>query len=103
MRAAPVIGVGSVLNPLVEAGPRPIGGAWHVTVFDGILMDVVDMAFHVVLFLDGVLPVLRLPDSTATVAFSAFAQICFRASCGQPAMGELTFDHAQRFEYSVSP
>jgi len=42
-----------------------------MSVFDWVVMDVVEMAFEVVFVFQRVFPVLRLPDTTPAVTFSA--------------------------------
>ena len=59
----PMLRVNAPFDPFVKAGKRPFAGAANKAVFDRVVMDVVEVAFEVVLIFDGVFPESWLPDS----------------------------------------
>ena len=46
---------------------RPIGDAGDESVFDGIVMNVIDVALQIGIIADGVLPIAALPNSSFTL------------------------------------
>ena len=57
--------------------------------FHGVVVDVIEMAFKVVLVFQGVLPKPRLPDSPSPFMFASFRYERFHRAGVQPAFGEL--------------
>jgi hypothetical protein len=80
--AAPILRQQPACNVVMEAAVRPVACPRNVAVFDGIEMNVVDMAREVFVIADGVLPVAALPNS-----FLAFGDLAGRARriAGEPA------------------
>lgn len=58
----PMHRINVTFDPFVKAGIQPFAGAANKAVFDRVVMDVVEVAFEVVLIFDGVFPESWLPN-----------------------------------------
>ena len=64
----PVHRINTRINPTMKTGPLPVLRAFNETVFHRIVVNVIEVAFKIVIFLDRVLPEPRLPNPGATLA-----------------------------------
>src|ERR687892_667307 len=60
----PIEGINPFLDKPVEGGIRPIRHPRHMSVFDGIPMDVIDVPIKILLIADLMLPKPPLPNGT---------------------------------------
>lgn len=61
--ATPACGIDSRSHPAMKAGRLPVAGATNQLVFDGIVMDVIEVRLEIILLGDRVFPKSTLPDS----------------------------------------
>lgn len=85
----PILWVLACMNPTMEARPLPIHRTLNQAVLYRIEMDVVEMAFKIVLFFNRVLPKLRLPNSAPTIIFSSLRDFTFGPARRKPTLREL--------------
>lgn len=63
----PIQGKKTFSDIAVETGIRPVSDIGDIPVFDGIVMNVVDVAFKIPVITDNVLPEPALPDGTLSL------------------------------------
>ena len=69
--ATSIRGQETSLDVAVEAGVWPINDPRHKTVFDRIVVDVVDMPVKISIISDGVFPIAALPNSLFALFYFA--------------------------------
>ena len=84
VRAAPIGGVDSLCHPAVKRGWFPITRAFDVAMFDGVVVDVVEMPFEIILVLEGMFPKSRLPDTSSAFAATSLRDGLLRV--GEPSV-----------------
>ena len=55
-------------NEMMNGGMGPIGGVVNMTVFDWVVMDVIDVLLQVLIIFDGMFPIPSLPIASLTSA-----------------------------------
>src|SRR5205823_1879975 len=89
--AEPVVGVEVLFDGAVEGGVGPGVGAFHVVVFDGVVVDVVEVVVVVVLIADDVFPEAGLPYAAAAGAEAMGGAGLFGVAGVEPGFGEEGF------------
>ena len=96
---APILWQEILLYVAVETGVRPINDPRYKSVFDRIVVDVVDMPVKISIISDGVFPIAALPNSL----FALFILLAERdLAAGRP-REKSDLKRLQRDEKSASP
>ena len=96
--AAPASVIAVLRDEAVKGRVWPGVGTAGVLVFDGVVVDVVEMAIEIGLVTDGVLPEALLPDSVRFLTLAGSGTWLLKAAGGEIQAGELRFEngHAER-------